>query len=60
MGGFCDCEIFLNGISMVDRLQVTDTQTGEPDGWPDELPPCEGVRRASTRWCGVWERVRRW
>lgn len=60
LGGFCDCEIFLNGISMVERLQVADPETSEPDGWPEELPACEGVGRASTRWCGVWERTRRW
>ena len=60
MGGFCDCEIFLNGISMVDRLLVTNPATGEPERWPEELPSCEGVRSGSTRWCGVWERVRRW
>jgi hypothetical protein len=60
MGGFCDCEIFLNGISMIDRLLVTDPATGEPERWPKELPSCEGVRPGSTRWCGVWERARRW
>ena len=60
MGGFCDCEIFLNGISMVDRLLATNPATGEPERWPQQLPSCEGVRLGSTRWCGVWERVRRW
>ena len=60
MGGFCDCEIFLNGIWMVERFQGIDPDTGEPAGWPEELPRCAGVRRASTRWCDVWERARRW
>ena len=60
MGGFCDCEIFLNGITMVDRFWVTYPATGDLERWPEELPGCEGVRSGSTRWCGVWERVRRW
>ena len=60
MGGYCDCELFLNGIRMVERFRTTDPETDEADGWPAELPRCEGVRAASTRWCGVWERARGW
>src|SRR3954447_4177017 len=37
VGGFCDCEIFLNGYRMARRLMVRDLRTDEllP---PDELP----------------------
>jgi Protein of unknown function (DUF2695) len=56
MGGFCDCEIFMNGMDLVPRLRVG------PDGeeqWPTPLPSCAGVRTGSTQGCANWTRRRR-
>ncbi len=58
MGGFCDCEIFLNGLRLARPLLVRDVHTDELEA-PEELPGCAGVRRTSTRWCTNWERRRR-
>ena len=55
MGGFCDCEIFLNGLRLARPLLVRDVHTDELEP-PEELPACAGVRRTSTRWCTNWER----
>ena len=55
VGGFCDCEIFLNGYVLAGR-----------DPWGDEPveptgpPACLGVRRGSTQPCATWTRLRRW
>ncbi len=61
-GGFCDCEIFLNGYAL-DRSFWTperevESETGcaeiidaEP---PPTTPPCAGVRRGSSRPCTNW------
>lgn len=58
VGGFCDCEIFLNGYRLVRELLVRDVHTGELEAPP--LPPlCAGVRRTSTKPCINWERRRR-
>jgi hypothetical protein len=40
-GGFCDCEVFLNGWGLRAHLLVPDAD-GEP-AWPAERPPCAGV-----------------
>ncbi len=56
MGGFCDCEIFLNGYTLVRALWVRDVHTDELDA-PAELPDCAGVRRSSSRPCANWERL---
>lgn len=62
-GGFCDCEIFLNGWSPHPRLWsparvevvrgVTYRTGPEP---PSVLPPCPGVGAGSTQPCGLWLR----
>ncbi len=53
VGGFCDCEIFLNGMTLAPTLQ-------RYDAYGDELvtpvPPCVGVRRGSTQGCANWVR----
>lgn len=62
-GGFCDCEIFLNGWSPHPRFW-TPRREFEEDGIvmqsdpepPNPLPPCAGVRRGSTRPCANWVR----
>lgn len=61
-GGFCDCEIFLNGWWLDRRIW---SMARHPAGRsaargatspPSPLPPCGGVRRGSTKPCGNWER----
>jgi hypothetical protein len=57
VGGFCDCEIFLNGYEIAEALC-------DHDEWgdrvaPDVRPPCVGARRGSTKPCLVWQRQRR-
>ena len=58
VGGFCDCEIFMNGYGLVRELLVRDIDTDELE--PPALPPlCAGVRRTSAKPCINWERRRR-
>ena len=59
MGGFCDCELFLNGIQLARHVLVRDLATDELQR-PAELPDCAGVGTTSTRWCTNWERRSRW
>ena len=59
LGGFCDCERFLNGISLAEHLMVRDVDTDELES-PAERPDCAGVRATSTRWCSNWQRLSRW
>ena len=56
-GGYCDCEIFLNGMTLSPRL-LTRTDDGCEDAWPDPLPTCSGVRAGSTQPCPLWVRQR--
>jgi hypothetical protein len=56
-GGFCDCEVFLNGWSLREDLQIPD-EDGELT-WPSPRPPCSGVRSRSTQPCANWEPWRR-
>jgi hypothetical protein len=60
MGGFCDCEIFLNGMTLESSLRTYDEEAGE---WlsPEFPPPsCRGVRRGSTQSCAIWARRSSW
>jgi hypothetical protein len=62
-GGFCDCEIFLNGYAPAPELWVPAQEYVE-DGvayrtepsYPDPMPSCRGVRGGSTRGCTLWVR----
>lgn len=56
MGGFCDCEIFLNAVTVAPHLRVRD---GSGEEIAPDLPGCTGVRRGSTQGCGNWVRQRR-
>lgn len=58
VGGFCDCEVFMNGYQLRGAHLVYDAETDEHIP-PAELPPCRGVRRGSTQGCELWERLRR-
>ena len=57
MGGFCDCEIFLNGIRLAPHLRTYDGNGEEVAG--EFRPACAGVRRGSTQPCDHWVRRRR-
>jgi hypothetical protein len=67
MGGYCDCEIFLNGYEPAQELWTPSREYDE-DGvtyvddaeWPEQLPACRGARAGSTRGCTLWVRQRRW
>jgi hypothetical protein len=54
MGGFCDCEIYANGITIARALRPRDDETGE---WlePETMPDCRGVGQGSTKSCDIWE-----
>jgi hypothetical protein len=55
IGGYCDCEIFLNGMTIARSLCIRDEETGD---WsePETMPDCQGVERGSTKNCANWER----
>lgn len=56
-GGFCDCEIFLNGWDSRSRGYAV---AGEPAvGPPEQLLVCAGVRRGSAQPCERWVRRHR-
>ena len=65
-GGFCDCEIFLNGWEP-DRSLWTPEREVEQDGYvevwdaepPASMPACVGVRLGSTQPCASWQPLRR-
>ncbi len=65
-GGYCDCEIFLNGYCLRPEHQlpsgdVSDDDRHEPDPTrPDPLPGCTQVRAGSTQPCTLWWRRERW
>lgn len=64
VGGYCDCEIFVNGYDLrPEHLErkpgyavVGGVLTyGEPM-YPSPMPHCFGAGRGSTRPCGLWAR----
>lgn len=56
LGGFCDCEIFLNGFGLAPHLRAYDGDGEEVAA--EVLPACAGVRRGSTQACAHWVRRR--
>ncbi|CAM4028529.1 DUF2695 domain-containing protein [Nocardioides marinus] len=59
VGGFCDCEVFLNGYRLRREHLERDIHTDELRA-PDHPPTCAGVGRLdSTKPCTLWERSRR-
>ena len=61
-GGFCDCEIFLNGWILAGRVSEDEPEHLE-DGHAEfglaataGEPPCVGVRRGSSQPCELWVR----
>jgi hypothetical protein len=66
VGGFCDCEIFMNGFQLAREhwvMTVALDDDGEVEGVelsePDRVPPCRGARKGSTKGCSLWVRQRR-
>lgn len=66
MGGFCDCEIFLNGYDLHDKYWIPERISSEGEvtvvresHWPEPIPLCTGVRRGSTQPCELWVRRHR-
>ena len=67
VGGYCDCEIFLNGYEPRPQywVPVVSDELDEDDEpeltWPDPMSDCAGVRAGSTQPCSLWCRqYRRW
>jgi hypothetical protein len=65
VGGYCDCEIFLNGFALAPDLwkrpgpfEVDGVVFQEDPSYPDPFPQCGGVRLGSTRGCDLWVRRR--
>jgi hypothetical protein len=56
-GGFCDCEVFLNGWTVREDLLVPDPN-GDGD-WPPERPECPGVGPRSSQPCSTWVPLQR-
>jgi hypothetical protein len=67
VGGYCDCEIFLNGFEPARELWTPGREHDDEDGgtvyvesdWPEQLPDCRGARAGSTKGCSIWVRQRR-
>ena len=57
-GGYCDCEIFMNGWTASPAITRTDPVT-EDEIWPDPMPSCAGVRPRSTQSCALWVKISR-
>jgi hypothetical protein len=68
VGGYCDCEVFLNGYTPHHRFWTPRREARGDDGFtyivdaqaPNPLPPCAGVRRGAVEPCNNWVRLRRW
>jgi len=57
-GGYCDCEIFMNGWTASPAITTWDPET-EDEIWPDPMPKCQGVRPRSSQPCSHWQRMSR-
>jgi hypothetical protein len=59
-GGYCDCEIFMNGWTASSTITATDPEDEDEDEhWPDPMPHCKGVPARSTQSCSLWSPRRR-
>jgi Protein of unknown function (DUF2695) len=56
MGGYCDCEVLLNGYQLSRHLLERDEYDELRS--PERRPDCGRVRLGSTQPCGNWERQR--
>jgi Protein of unknown function (DUF2695) len=70
MGGYCDCEIFLNAMTLSPAVGGPDPEEDDEEDegedeedvalLPEHRPSCRGVRAGSTTSCGIWVRQQRW
>lgn len=58
-GGYCDCEVFMNGWTLRSDVEVLDEDEDGDVGWPVEPSPCPGVSSRSSQPCAQWVPVRR-
>lgn len=63
VGGYCDCEIFLNGYTLRSEHCIPartefdgEVYTEIEEEWPDPFPACHGVGRGSAKPCTLWRR----
>ena len=66
MGGFCDCEIFMNafepsaaayssGVLTSNDAEIDEDAASEVDAeWPAVMPPCPGAAAGSIAGCSLW------
>ena len=57
-GGYCDCEIFMNGWTPSEAITKWDPET-EDEIWPDPMLSCPGVRPRSSQSCSLWQPMSR-
>lgn len=57
-GGYCDCEIFMNGWTASEAITTWDPES-EDEIWPDPMPSCPGVRPRSSQSCSLWQPMSR-
>jgi hypothetical protein len=57
MGGYCDCEILMNGYEL--RNAVEEGEDGEIRD-VEVVPACAGARSGTVEPCENWVRIRRW
>lgn len=64
-GGYCDCEIFMNGYRPAERLwtrpeaEIVDgVELIEDAAPPEVMPACEGAAPGSVTPCALWVAVR--
>ena len=57
-GGYCDCEIFMNGWTASRAITTYDFETDD-EVWPNPMPTCSGVRARSTQPCPLWTQTAR-
>jgi Protein of unknown function (DUF2695) len=51
MGGYCDCELFMNAYEL---------RGADPEDDAAVVPPCKGGTAGSVQPCGNWTEARRW
>jgi hypothetical protein len=53
-GGYCDCEIFLNGWDLRPDAQAADADGADEPARSSFPPTCRGVADNSSQPCGQW------
>ena len=52
-GGYCDCEIFMNGWTASPTITTWDFDADE-EVWPNPMPMCRGASPRSAQPCSLW------